>query len=342
MADISRITLPSGTTYEIKDAVARKQIGNTIIIRGTTTTPLTDEATTNPIIINDEEFTVHANDADFYLKAEYVFDGTKWHEFGDMSGLGALSRKDSASANYTPTGSVTKPSFTGTKTEIQVKGEPTGTVSQPAFTGVRAEFNVTGTPTGSVTQPTFTGDSLTASGNYTPKGSVVVSDDINGNYQPAGNITTPQISLKTAGTTTTVNSITDVGTLPQLITTVENENLTISFNRGDLPTKSENIEVKTGDAEYKASEPVFTGNKVQFGFSGQQESVSVSGTPSGTISQPTFIGEELISTGEYTPQGTISQPVFSGDEFVSTGEYTPEGTVSTPEFTGNTTTITVS
>jgi len=51
MAEISKITLPSGTTYDIKDATARATIAGAISIKGTTTTALTDEATTNPITI---------------------------------------------------------------------------------------------------------------------------------------------------------------------------------------------------------------------------------------------------------------------------------------------------
>ena len=252
MADISRITLPSGTTYNIKDAVARQQLGSTIAIRGTTTTPLTDEATTNPIVIEGAEFTAHANDAVFYQKAEFVFDGTHWHEFGDMSGLGALAQKDTASANYTPAGAIS--------------------------------------------HPTFTGENLTSTGEYTPSGAVVISDNEDGNYQPEGTITTPQISVKTAGATATVNSITNVGTLPSLTTTVENENLTISFNSGALPTKGADVSVKTSDAEYEATTPVFTGAKVQLNFEGTQANLSVSGTPVGDVSTPVFTGTPATIT----------------------------------------------
>jgi hypothetical protein len=49
MPDISKIKLPSGTIYDIKDSVARSIIGGAIIIRGTSITSLSDNATTNPI-----------------------------------------------------------------------------------------------------------------------------------------------------------------------------------------------------------------------------------------------------------------------------------------------------
>ena len=51
-------------------------------IKGETTTPLTDGSTTNPIVINGESYTAEENDAVFYDKKEYVFDGLRWHEFG--------------------------------------------------------------------------------------------------------------------------------------------------------------------------------------------------------------------------------------------------------------------
>ena len=53
-----------------------------IKIKGETTTPLTDGATTNPIIIDGQSYTAKENDAVFYNMKEFVFDGLRWHEFG--------------------------------------------------------------------------------------------------------------------------------------------------------------------------------------------------------------------------------------------------------------------
>lgn len=121
MAELSKITLPSGTTYDIKDAVARQAMTGAIVLKGVTSTALTDEATTNPITIDGESYTAKNNDAVFYGKAEFVFDGTKWHEFGDMSGLGSLALKNSASGSYTPAGTVSQPTFSGTQATITVE-----------------------------------------------------------------------------------------------------------------------------------------------------------------------------------------------------------------------------
>lgn len=119
MADISKITLPSGTTYDIKDATARSQISalsGAMKYIGTTTTALTDGSTTNPITIGGESVTAVAGDVAIYGEKEFVFNGTKWQEFGSTGSLKALAFKDSA------TGSVS------------VTGTPSGTVSTPTIT----------------------------------------------------------------------------------------------------------------------------------------------------------------------------------------------------------------
>ena len=69
-----------------------------IILVGETTTELTDNATTNPITVDGQSYTAQPNDAVIYGNKEFLFDGTKWHEFGDLSGL---SSKDiGAMTNY--------------------------------------------------------------------------------------------------------------------------------------------------------------------------------------------------------------------------------------------------
>ena len=143
-----------------------------------------------------------------------------------------------------------------------------------------------------------------ASGSFTPAGTISLTDTnkkatVNvaasgeTTYQPGGTVSVPTITLGTAGATTTVNSITDVGTLPSATMptyTVSDETLTISagtFSAGTLPTKGSDITVKTGDATYEASQPTFTGNAVRLEtgdiavptsatFNGTQGTVTVS------------------------------------------------------------------
>lgn len=182
--ELSQITLPSGTTYNLKDSKARsdiedirRAISGGLTFLGETTTELEDGSTTNPITINGQSVTATAGAIVIYGNKEFLFDGTAWAEMGDLSLLGALAYKSSASGSFTPSGSVSAPT----------------------------------------------------------------------------------ISVGTAGSTTTVNSITDVGTLPAFGATVSGEVLTLSWNAGTLPTKGSDTTVKTGDASYSASQPSFTG-----------------------------------------------------------------------------------
>ena len=75
-----------------------------IVLVGETTTQLTDNATTNPITVDGQSYTAQPNDAVIYGSKEFLFDGTKWHEFGDLSGLsskdiGAMTNYAKASAD---------------------------------------------------------------------------------------------------------------------------------------------------------------------------------------------------------------------------------------------------
>ena len=122
MPEISKITLPTGTTYDIKDEIARQASAGGIIFRGVTTTALTDGSSTNPIMINSESYTAVNGDLVIYGNKEFLFSTTdnKWHEFGDVTGLGALAYKNSAAGSFTPEGSVSKPNVTVTPTTANI------------------------------------------------------------------------------------------------------------------------------------------------------------------------------------------------------------------------------
>lgn len=108
MADFSSIVY-NGVAYMVKDETAREQIaalGSATSFIGETTTELTDESTTNPIIIDGVSVTAESGNIVIYGQKEFIFNGTKWIEFGDLSNLGALAYKSSASASYTPSGNV--------------------------------------------------------------------------------------------------------------------------------------------------------------------------------------------------------------------------------------------
>lgn len=119
MADISEITLPSGATYDIKDVTARHDISilkgsatGAMHYAGVTSTALADGSRTSPIKINNADYTPSNGDVVIYNSLELVWStsDSKWHEFGSTGSLKGLAFKDSASASYTPTGSVSAPS----------------------------------------------------------------------------------------------------------------------------------------------------------------------------------------------------------------------------------------
>ena len=355
MPDISKITLPSGSTYNIKDAQARSQIealtgGTAIVFVGVSSTPLTDGGDELPNI-NGGSVMPNAGELYFYGTQEFIYGvDEKWHALGSLDSLGALAYKDDASTSYTPEGTLTPVSFTGQSSEVTIT--------------TTNDTNGNYQPAGTVTQPTFTGNTLESSGSFTPSGDVTVSIDSTENktttvseaasgtttYTPAGEISTPVISVTATGATETIHNPTKVTVAKTVVATapgtaeptnnityysVTNETLSLyqlGYTTGDSITTSD-VTVKTGDATYAASTPTFTGKGARLvtgnipvpasytaTFSGTEENIRVSGTPSGSVSQPTFTGTKVQLTGTTTPQGTVSQPTFTGTQTTITVE----------------------
>lgn len=323
---ISKIMLPSGSTYFFKDLQARSDISaiesaiaGGVTFMGETTTALTDGATTSSVTINGNSVTAVKGYLVVYQSTEFIYDGTKWIELGDLSLIGDLGWQDSATTEYTPAGSVSKPSFTPSSVDVSFtitdntsgNYQPKGTVSKPNFTGSTSSFNGTITPSGSVALKTTNRTATVSAGS----GSVT--------YTPEGTITVPTISIKTPGATTTFNSITSTGTLPELTASVSDETLALTWNAGTLPTKGENVTVRTGDAALQSSIPTFSGTGVRLvtdniavptsaSFTGDEDTVNVSGKPNGGVSQPTFTGTKTQINGSAIASGDVSQPTFTG------------------------------
>lgn len=142
MADISKIQLPGDSTvYNLKDADARNRIDALESYSeyiGVTTTPLSDGASTNPIVIGGVSVTAKKGEIANYGSKEFIWNGSIWQEFGDLSALGSLAFKNSASGTYTPAGSVAAPTIsvaTAGSTDT-IKGMASvGTL--PSFTGTQ-------------------------------------------------------------------------------------------------------------------------------------------------------------------------------------------------------------
>ena len=135
MADISKITLPSGNTYDIKDQYARDliaELGNFNQWLGVTTTPITDGATTNPVTIDGSSVTATNGDIVTYQSKEFIYSkptgsstGT-WQQFGDLSGIGAMAYVDKGTVTIKPKGSNAASSVSfAAHTKDNVLGEAT-------------------------------------------------------------------------------------------------------------------------------------------------------------------------------------------------------------------------
>lgn len=278
------------------------------------------------IIINDESASKVTNSSITFgtSTAKYLSNAGTWVDTPSVPTKVSDLTNDSG---FITGGTVSQPTFTGTQATINSSFTPAGNVTITSGSGT-ANY----TPAGTVSQPTFTGTEGNVSVSGTPAGSVTIGTG-NGtaNYTPAGSISvTPTVTVNT----TTVNSITNVGTLPSctmpnLTTSYSDGTLTLtwtagSFDAGTLPTKGANTTVATGIKSATASGS-FTGTGVQL--------------------TGTFSGNSLTSTGTFTPAGTVSQPTFTGTgtklsgTFTGTGgtataTYTPAGSVSQPTFTG--------
>ena len=307
---LSKITLLDGTQVEIKDAVARQAIQGGTHFRGVTTTALTDGASTSTIVIGGENYSAQNGDIVVNGNKEFIYADadSKWHELGDVTNLGALALKDSASGSYTPAGSV---SFTGSSTTSTGKFTPEGSVS---FTGGTVNSTGSYTPAGSVS---FTGGTVNSTGSYTPAGSVSKPDvDVTpttasiSEFDSAGSVT--------AGTAASFSATYDES----------NENLTLAFTANTptavtLPT-SKSTTVMTGAAAELHEAPAFTGTAA---------TLEVSGTAAGSAS---FTGTEATLEVSGTAAGSAT---FTGSEGDVSVTGTPEGSAT---FTGTAATITVS
>lgn len=150
MADLSKITV-DGTQYDIKDAQARADISALArkkVWLGITTTALEDGDTTNPIVIDGDDVTAESGDWCAYGQKEFVFNGTAWQELGDLSDLGDLAHKDSASGSYTPTGSINAQNVTITPQTASVEGMASvGTLPSLTVSGETLIWNAGSLPT---------------------------------------------------------------------------------------------------------------------------------------------------------------------------------------------------
>ena len=287
MPDIKQITLPSGTTYDLRDSRVDSIISQGTRWVGITTTPISDGSTTSTIVINGVDHAAEIGDIAGYQETgkqqeEFIWSGTNWQEFGSTGSLKALAFKDSVAVS-TAVPATYSTTFTGKSATISVSGTTTGSVSETK-SAVEVKTKSTGT----------------------------------NSYTPAGTVTAPTISVASAGSTASVTPFGSAGSLPSCTLptyTVANEVLTItagSFSAGSLPSGGTAVTVKTGDASYTASTPSFSGTAVYLT------------TASDVLTGASFTGASMTSTGNYTPEATsVTTTTATTTNVAGTVTYSP-------------------
>lgn len=333
--NFSRFTGLDGVTYIVKDAVAREAISalqtNTpvrSVSAATTPSGVTwNDGTSNitgTLVASAETvgkmYLVPNNHGARNVFDEYMTFPTGdetyvWELIGDtevhLSDLGTLAYQNGATGTFTPSGTVSQPTFSGDSMTATGDYTPAGTVSKPTFTGTNGTVNVSGTPGGTI-----------GIGEGTA------------NYTPAGSVSAPTITVTPSTETQYVASSTSGGgsvqagsaascTLPVVETEYDSatETLGLKFTPGTFTANTPTVvtmptftakTVATGIKSATASQPSFTGDGVQLTFTGSTLNSTGTFTPEGSVSQPTFTGTEAEVSVSGTPTGTVSQPTFSG------------------------------
>ncbi len=306
----------------------------------------------------------------------HTFSGTPASHNHGFSGT-----KATISTTYTPEGSVSS-TFTGTATNTGThasqykatvassththKYTPAGTVSQPTFTGTGVNSGQPGgttpstsvpnsshihkvTAAGTVSQPTFTGTNKNTSAHIADYSVKVGSETHTHSVTAAGTVSSSfsgNTNTTSAGAKTTVYSITDVGTLPSLIYVAPShpytapshtytapslstsynsgtECLTITFNAGAHSFSAGTHTFNAGSATFSAGTLPTKANGVEVATGAHTHTVVPTGTITSTFSgtaatsgKPSATSTVSLATHvhPYTPEGTVSKPTFTGSE----------------------------
>ena len=330
MPDISRITLPSGNTYELKDAVARQAIAggmSKIIAWNGTSVPVVANIPAG-VTVNyngtDYTGTLAVADADatgFYFVysatqegTSDVFDeytivevgGTKqWEKIGDtsinISSLGSLAYKDNVTLakgtgdNVLGEGTT----FTTTPSAVSFSGGTTGKAL-----GSSATFSTSVTPSVTNIKATASGVAVGADGTAAA---------VTGYASPTTETFVKSVTAETTNklVTTTVPNVTSAGSASTwtfaMGTGTNSETLIISGANGSAPTLGTAKTVATGSVSSTGTgSPIVTG--VTIGESAA--AITGLGTPSTetvlkgvkVTSQPTV----SLATGATAGTGVVS------------------------------------
>lgn len=145
---ISKVTLPTGNTYDLKDQEARDlimELSSPGVFLGVTTSNISEGSSTNPIVIDGNNVTAtqgdwclheetdSTQDPPVTVKIAYIFNSSnKWQKFTDMSNLGGLAYKDSAQGTVEVPTSASS-GFTGTAATLKITPAGTNAASAVSF-----------------------------------------------------------------------------------------------------------------------------------------------------------------------------------------------------------------
>lgn len=306
MADIEKITLPSGTTYDIVDAGARALIAN----------------------LNSFEYVISKDAASTPA-------GITWEKPDGTSVTGTLAASSSTTAKIylVPKASAGNDSF---NEYITIKTQTSGELAPKVTAGPQnfsklTQYNLrlevwesnyaasTRTSTLSyklyITKTSGTGYQTATASSYYVK--------VNGTNVKTGssayNFTQYTTLTLASGTTTVTRNATGETVVP-----FEGKYDASGTSMGSA-TVSSSITLGAVSDSYNWEK--FGSTTTDLGDLGD---LAYKNSVSGTVAVPnaytsTFSGSSFTSSGTFTATGTVSQPTFSGSSLTSTGTFTPGG-----------------
>ena len=300
MAEISKIKIGS-TTYDIKDAVARATLVGGVHYVGITTTPLTDGATTSPIMIDGESYTPKAGDIVIYESGanhlEFIWNGSAtpnhWDEFGSTGELGTAAFMDYEETNLKHTHTI---EHEATKAQVVYEGTPeTGSV---------------------VTNVVINGEYTEAADGRIPYVSDVSANDIilnpkilvpevgTGKYTPEGSVGLDYEETATTGGAVSYGTTNSTKTVTSNVSVA---NHTVSVTGGGVTITQGTVEGSTVGVSATASlaaAPAFTGTQATITPTKSSADITVSGE---TLTIPESVITS-VGSATYTPEGTNDKP----------------------------------
>ena len=272
MPDISSFVTPNNTEYTFKDNAAREAIAaingrEWYIVTDVGDTPygikwVKDGVEITGTLVASAEtrakiyFVPQTTEDGHDIYAEYITVSPAsstyvWEKFGttdiDLSSLGALAYKDSASTNYTPAGNVAVSIATNTNKTADVSKSNSGAATY--------------TPEGTVSAPAVNLKTAGATGTI---------------HNPTKATVAKTVVAAAPGAEAPDNAVTYYA--------VDGEKLKLyqlGYTTGDSIT-TEDVTVKTGDAAYEASAPTFSGTGAHLVTGNIEVPATFSGTFTGS------------------------------------------------------------